>query len=124
MNGDILAFFEKEPQALLLYEVLEERILGELEQVSIKVQNTQISFSSKHMFACASLPRFSRKARPEARLVLTFGLSHRVEHPRIWQAVEPYPSRWTHHVVLRGPEDVDEELMAWVREAYVFARFK
>ena len=124
MNGDILAFFEQSPLSLPLYQALEERILGELEEVSIKVHKTQISFSSRHGFAYASLPRFSRKARPQASLILSFGLSHRLEHPRVWQAVEPYPRRWTHHVILQSPEDVDEELMAWIKEAYDFARFK
>ena len=124
MTGDILAFFQGEPQALLVYQALEERILRELLQVSLKVHKTQISFSSKHGFAYASLPRFSRKAQPRARLILTLGLSHRLEHPRIWQATEPYPRRWTHHVILEAPEDVDDELMAWIKEAYDFARFK
>lgn len=124
MNGDILAFFEQAPLSLPLYQALEERILGELEEVSIKVHKTQISFSSRHGFAYASLPRFPRKARPQASLILSFGLSHRLEHPRVWQAVEPYPRRWTHHVILQSPEDVDEELMAWIKEAYDFARFK
>lgn len=124
MGEDILSFFQKEPRALPLYQALEKKILGELREVSVKVHKTQISFSSKRGFAFASLPRFSRKARPEAALILSFGLSHRLEHPRIWQAVEPYPNRWTHHVILAGPKDVDEEVMAWIKEAYDFARCK
>ena len=124
MTGAILSFFDKEPQALPLYQTLEERILGELGEVSVKVHKTQISFSSTYGFAFVSFPRFSRRARPEAALILSFGLSHRLEHARVWQAVEPYPRRWTHHVILARPEDVDGELMAWIKEAYDFARFK
>ena len=37
-----------------------------------------------------------------------------MEHPRILQAVEPYPGRWTHHLLLTAPEDVDGLLAAWL----------
>ena len=39
-------------------------------------------------------------------------------------AVEPYPNRWTHHVVVSRLEELDEELMDWLREAYDFAQNK
>ena len=47
----------------------------------------------------------------------TLGLGRRVEHPRILQAVERYPGRWTHHLLLTAPEDVDGLLAAagWPR---------
>lgn len=44
--------------------------------------------------------------------------------PHILQAVEPYPGRWTHHLLLTAPEDVDGLLAAWLAEAYRFAREK
>lgn len=51
-------------------------------------------------------------------------LGRRLENPRIVQAAEPYPGRWTHHVLLEKPEDVDEELMDWLDLAYGFAMTK
>ena len=54
MNQDILLFFDKHPEALPLYEALEEKILSEIEDVTVKVQKTQISFSNKHNFAFVS----------------------------------------------------------------------
>ena len=47
-----------------------------------------------------------------------------MESPRIDAAVEPYPNRWTHHVPVQGIEEIDEELMGWVKEAAVFAAGK
>ncbi len=38
--------------------------------------------------------------RPEVYIVVTFGLGYRVESPRIDVAVEPYPGRFTHHVLI------------------------
>lgn len=38
--------------------------------------------------------------------------------------VEPYPGRWTHHVLVSGTEEIDDELMGWVKEAAVFSAGK
>ena len=59
-----------------------------------------------------------------AGLLVTFGLAHRVEHERIAVAVEPYPNRWTHHVVISSIEELDEQLLTWIKEAYDFSQYK
>lgn len=64
------------------------------------------------------------KERPAVYIVVTFGLGYKVESPRIDVAVEPYPNRWTHHVLISSPEELDEELMGWVKEASVFSAGK
>jgi len=38
--------------------------------------------------------------------------------------VEPHPGRWTHHVLLRDPEDIDPQLLSWLTEAYTFSNEK
>ena len=125
MNQDILLFFDKHPEALPLYEALEEKILSEIEDVTVKVQKTQISFSNKHNFAFVSfLPVRKAKERPDIYIVVTFGLGYRKESPRIDVAVEPYPNRWTHHMLMSKPEEIDDELMEWIREASIFSAGK
>ena len=47
-----------------------------------------------------------------------------MEDPRIAVAVEPYPNRWTHHVLVSRPEEVDEKLLSWLQEAYTFSECK
>ncbi len=122
MHQDILFFFEKHMDALPLYEKLEEQILDTLENVQIKIQKTQISFCNRHMFACVSFARVRKKKDcPPVYLVVTFGLDHPVDSPRIDVATEPYPNRWTHHLLVAQPEEIDAELMAWIREAATFA---
>ena len=64
------------------------------------------------------------KGCPEVFLILSFGLSHRLDSPRIAVAVEPYPNRWTHHVILSEAGQLDSELMDWLREAHDFALTK
>ena len=125
MNQDILLFFDKHPEALPLYEALEERILAELRDVKIKVQKTQITFSNKRNFAFVSfLPVRKAGERPDIFIVVTYGLSYRKESPRIDAATEPYPNRWTHHMLISRTEEIDDELMGWIEEAAVFSAGK
>lgn len=125
MTIDTEFFFEKHPEALPLYEVFEERVLAAVPETRIRVQKTQISFGNPRLFACISfLPVRSAKERPAKYIVVTFGLDHRVESPRIDVAVEPYPCRWTHHVLLSAVEEIDDQLLAWMREAAAFSAAK
>lgn len=125
MNQDMLLFFDKNLEALPLYEALEERILAEIPDVTIKVRKTQISFSNKHNFAFVSfLPVRKAKERPDIYIVVTFGLSYQKESPRIDVATEPYPNRWTHHMLISRMEEIDHELMGWIKEASVFSAGK
>ena len=125
MNQDILFFFDKNPEALPLYEALEERIRSEIQDVTIKVQKTQISFANKHNFAFVSfLPARKAKERPDIYITVTFGLGYRKESPRIDAATEPYPNRWTHHMLISQVDEVDDELLGWIKEAGVFSAGK
>ena len=118
MTLDELLFFDSRPAALPLYEAVKERILTEITVTRIEVKKTQISFFTRHMFAAVSFtPVRKAKARPDPFLTVTFGLRYKVSSPRIDAAAEPYPGRWTHHVMIGSREDMDEELMGWLREA-------
>ncbi len=125
MDEAILHFFNQMPAALPLYEQFERRIFAELEGVTVKVQKTQISFVNRHLFACVSFARVRKKKDcPNPYLVITFGLDRKVESPRIDVATEPYPNRWTHHLLISKAEEIDGELIAWVKEAAAFAAYK
>ena len=125
MDADTLLFFSNHESALPIYEAFEQTVLERLPDTRIKVQKTQISFYNKHQFACVSFLRVRpKKALPNPYLVITFGLEHRCSSPRIAVASEPYPNRWTHHLVASSPEDIDSELMAWIEEAAAFAAVK
>lgn len=125
MEQDVLCFFDRKPEALPLYETFEQKVFSELDGVKVKVQKTQIAFSNRHNFAFISfLPVRKAKDRPVVYIVVTFGLGYRLESPRIDAAVEPYPGRWTHHVLLSGTGEVDDELIGWVKEAAAFSAGK
>ena len=123
-EADVLRYFDQKPQEAALYEALFQRLCDVVPNASVKVQKSQSSFYGRHLFAAASIPVRRKKSWPEHCLLVTFGLAFRLDSPRIAVAVEPYPNRWTHHVVIDRPEQLDEELMGWVRDAYDFAQSK
>ena len=57
-------------------------------------------------------------------MTVTFGLSYQKMSPRIDVATQPYPNRWTHHVMIGGLDEIDEELVNWIREAAEFSACK
>ena len=125
VSPEILFFFDRHLPALPLYEAFEALVLEAVPGAEVKVQKTQITFSNRHGFAFVSfLPARRAKDRPDPYITVTLGLHRRLDSPRVDQASEPYPGRWTHHLVIGSVEEIDGELMVWVREAYDFAASK
>jgi len=125
MDKTDAALFFDSLGAYALFEALEDALRAEFPAMRMEQQKTQISFYNRRMFACVSQTRVGRKgARPPVYIVLSFGLGRPLDSGRIAARSEPYPGRWTHHVILGAAEDADEELMAWLREAYAFAAEK
>lgn len=122
MTTDELTFFHAMPGALPLYEELAGRLLAAFPNVTVQVQKTQITFRERYGFAFVSLRRM--QGCPAVYLIVSFGLAHRLASPRIAVAVEPYPNRWTHHVIVGSREEVDDELLDWLREAHNFGLVK
>lgn len=119
-ESDLLVFFDGRPEALALYRALAERVEAAFPGAAVKVQKSQISFYGEGLFAMASLPR--RKRDPG--LVVSFGLGRREPSPRVGVAVEPYPGRWTHHVTVTRADELDGQLLGWLREAWDFCAAK
>lgn len=122
MTSNELFFFDSMPDALPLYTALSEKLLAAFPNVAVEVKRTQITFREKYGFAFVSLKRM--KGCPKVFIIVSFGLSHRLDSPRIAIAVEPYPNRWTHHMIVRSAQEIDGELMGWLAEAHVFALLK
>lgn len=122
---DELMFFDKKPAALELYKALTEKLFAQFPDTGMRVQKTQITFTNPKVFACISFAKV-RKAgeRPKEYIVVTLGLDKQIQSARIDAATEPYPGRWTHHILIEHREEIDDELMDWLQKAYHFARVK
>ena len=84
---------------------------------TLRVAKSQIAFARRRPFAWVWVP--GRCLGPgRAPLVLSVALGHRDAWPRWKQVVEPSPGRFMHHLELREPGEVDEELRSLLREAW------
>ena len=120
MTADELFFFDGKPRELALYEALLDRIAA-LGAFSVMVRRTQISLKNRRVFACVSMLRvLPKKQLPPRYLVLSLGLPYPLESPRVAVKTEARPNRWTHHIILGSPEELDPQLLDWLRRAYVF----
>ena len=125
MIADELFFFNGKESALPLYAAFRSSVLDNLPDTRIEAKKTQISFFNRHLFAAVSLtPVRKAKDRPDPFMTIPFGLSYRKESARMDVSTEPYPNRWTHHVMIGAKEEIDDELLSWIIEAAEFAKRK
>lgn len=124
LQQDILLFFGEKTLELSLFEALLRKLSETLPGMTVRVQKSQISFYGRHLFGAASLPIRRRKDWPEHCLVVTVGFSRPLDSLRVAVRVEPYPNRWTHHILIERPEQIDSELLGWMHEAYEFSESK
>ena len=125
MNLNSIIFFDKHPDAMPLYEAFEDAVTKLYPDAEIRVQKSQISFYDVHMFACVSFAGVKKKKElPEPYLVVTLGMPYPLESSRVAVKTEPYPGRWTTHIVIGDTGDIDDELICWLKEAHDFAKNK
>ncbi len=78
--------------------------------VKIVPGKTGIAFQTRMRFGGAVV----RKNCLEAGFILR----QRVDHPRIKKVIAYSPRAYGHHLEIRSPADLDDELAGWLREAY------
>ena len=112
-------FFAGHEEPRQLFEALRHAI-DALGTAELRVTKSQIAFRRRRAFAWAWMPgRYLRGKH--APLVLTLSLQRRDASPRWKEIVEPAPGRFTHHLELYSPADVDDEVRDWLREAWIAA---
>lgn len=125
ISSDELLFFDGHSGAIPIYGSFAETLFERFPATSIRVQKTQITFSSRHVYACVSFARVKKKAElPLPYLVITLGLPFPLDSQRVPVRTEPYPGRWTNHVLISDPSDLDGEFWEWVSQAYEFSEMK
>ena len=122
LSADEMFFFDARPAALSLYEAFRKAVLDRIPLARIEAKKMQISFFNRRMFAAVSFTQVRKpKDRPDPFMTVTFGLPYRKESVRIDVSTEPYPNRWTHHIMIGTTEEIDDELLSWIEEAADFA---
>ena len=84
MTEDILFFFDREPQALSLFELLCEQAMARWPSSTLRVQKTQITFSDPRGYLFASRPR-----RRGGGLMVSFGPERAAAEPAAVCSCQP-----------------------------------
>lgn len=113
---EISEFFAgRAPSKLIFDQVLSAA--NSLGSVEVRVTKSQIALARNKPFAWAWVPEMhlGRKAAP---LVLTFSFTEPRSRPHWKEIYQAAPGRFTHHMELWSPEDVDEEVRVLLQEAW------
>lgn len=113
-----------QPQVLGLYVAFLARVLAAYPDTTRTVMKTAVALAGGFRFAYAGAPLHRMKGWPKACLVVTLMHDTRLESPHVVRAVEPYPNRWTHHIMLADADAMDGDLMRLVAMSYEFAHRK
>jgi hypothetical protein len=108
-------YFAGNEESCLLFDCLREMVES-LGPVEMLVQQSQIAFCRNRAFAYAWMPGKYLHGRG-APLVLTIGFRRRDMSPRWKKVVEAAPGRFTHHLEIHSPNDIDNQVCEWLQEA-------
>lgn len=86
----------------------------------VQVTRSQIAFRRRRGFAYLWRPEQYLR-RPAAEVVLSVVLDRHDTSPRWKEVAHPSPAHWMHHLELRAPTEVDDEVLGWLREAAALA---
>jgi hypothetical protein len=99
-----------------VYEVLAGLVDG-LGPTTVRTGRSQVAFRRRTGFCWVWLPgRYL--AHPAAEVVVSLALPRHDDSPRWKESLQVTGRRWMHHLEVHGPEDLDEEVLAWLAEAY------
>ena len=115
----LAAYFAGDGAARKLFDAL-SAIVEQIGPAQIQVTRSQVAFRRRKAFAWAWRPA-QYLGGERAPLVLTLGFRHRDTSPRWKEIVEPRPGYFTHHLELHAVADLDDEVRAWLSEAWAAA---
>ena len=108
-------FARSEPHVFKLYKRFEQ-LTKTCGPITVIPQKSRVVFQVRVRFAGA-VPR-------KSYLQCSFGFDRRRDNPRFYK-IEKYAPRWFgHYCRVRREEELDEEFMSWIREAYTVGEQK
>ena len=110
--------FDGFPKTLAVCRRVEQEVAA-LGGATVRVTRSQVAFRRRRAFAWVWRP--GQYVRSDVPAVLTFALPREVTSDRVKEVVHPSAGTWVHHVELHDPDQVDEQVRAWLAEAWAAA---
>jgi len=108
-------FFADHPIGLAVFQRVKAGLL-ELGHVDVRVTKSQVAFRRDRGFAYLWLPGRHLK-NPKAEVVLSIALGREDASSRWKEIVHPATKHWMHHLEINDPDEIDAEVVSWLREA-------
>jgi hypothetical protein len=111
--------FDGHPLGYQLYQAAAEVIdgFGDVEQRATK---SQVAFRARRGFAYVWRP--GQYVKSDVPAVLSIALPRRLQSPRVKSAVQVSGRVWMHHLELSAVDDIDDEVVGWLMQAFDAAR--
>ena len=108
-------FFADHPVGMEVFRRV-QAALGEYGNVEVRVSKSQVAFRRKRGFAYLWLPGQYLKG-PRAEIVLSIVLGREDGSARWKEVAHPSAKHWMHHLEVDEPDEIEREVVAWLREA-------
>ena len=108
-------FFDGSPLGRSVFERV-RRVLDRFEPVEVRTSKSQVAFRANRSFAILWRPG-QYLARPDAEVVLSIALDRHDDSPRFKEVAHPARTHWLHHLEVGRPDEIDDEVAGWLREA-------
>ena len=106
--------FSGSPRGLELFHAV-EAMLAEPTPPAVRATKSQVAFRERRGFAYLWWP--GRYLDSDVPAVLSIALPGRIDSARFKEVVNPSPGVWMHHLELHTVDELDREVMDWLREA-------
>ncbi len=106
--------------SLAVFEAVRELVDRTGLPYEVRTSRSQVAFRRRRGFASLWLPgRYL--SRPGAEVVLSIALDRPLGSERFKEVAHPAASVWMHHLEVHAPEDLDDEVQGWLRDAALAA---
>jgi hypothetical protein len=109
-----VALFAGQSFALSVVDCVES-IVASIGEATIRTTKSQIAFRRRRGFAYLWPPVFGNRG---VEIVLSIALGRYDTSPRFKQVAHPASHVWIHHMEIRDLAQLDDQVRAWLREAF------
>ena len=106
------------------YNPLLSKEINKKERKEYNMEYLYTSFNFVYKYILYILLRIKKKELPDDYFVLTIGLPFPLKTQRTIIITEPYPGRYTNHILISDISNLDDELFSWIALAYDFSNSK
>ena len=109
------SLFEGVPDGLAVYLAVAD-LVAAVGEAEVRVTKSQIAFRRRKGFAYVWRP--GQYVKSEVPAVLSIALPRQVASDRFKEVAHPSAKVWMHHLELSDPAEIDDEVRAWLTQAY------